>query len=463
MDKSEIRETIIGDPSNKIAGMQDDWWTGIAPDIWESHGSYLRDISGTKYLDMGGFFSTAPIRFDHPRLRDKSFVESIGKAAIYRPSIADFWTIEMAEFVNTFREIATPPYMHHLFFIDGGSLAVENALKAAFDWKVRLNLKKGKLKSDPQEALQPLGTKVLHFERAFHGRSGYTLSVTHTHDPNKYKYFPKFDWFRLNPPVLRFDVSGQISNEEEVKKQSEDAVSSIQKILTESADDIAAILIEPIQCEGGDRHIPVEFFIQLRRLADEHDIILIYDEVQTGFGTTGKMWGHEHFDDTARPDIISFAKKSQVGGIIANYEKFSMTEVNVFGNSDACKSRINSTWGGNPVDMIRCTQFMKIIQEDNLIENARKVGDYMLESVQELCREFDTLIENPRGKGVLLGFDAKNPQKQSEIWSAFRDEQLLCLTCGSQTLRFRPHLDLTIEEVDDGMIKMKQALRKLTG
>ena len=353
--------------------------------------------------------------------------------------------------------------MHHFFFIDGGSLAVENALKAAFDWKVRLNLKKGKINSDPQEELRPLGTKVLHFDRAFHGRSGYTLSLTHTHDPNKYKYFPKFDWFRLSPPVLRFDVSGQISNEEEVKQQPENAVTNIQKILTESADDIAAILIEPIQCEGGDRYIPVEFFIQLRQLADEHDIILIYDEVQTGFGTTGKMWGHEHFGDNARPDIISFAKKSQIGGIMANYEKFSKTEVNVFGNSDACKSRINSTWGGNPVDMIRCTQFMKIIQEDNLIENARKIGDYMLESVQELCREFNTLIENPRGKGVLLGFDAKNPQKQSEIWSAFRDEQLLCLTCGSQTLRFRPHLDLTIEEVDDGMIKMKQALRKLTG
>lgn len=461
MDKSGIRNAIIGDPSNRVAGIQDDWWTGIAPNIWESNGSYLRDISGTLYLDMCGFFSTAPIRFDHPRLRDQSFVSLIGKAAIYRPSIADFWTVELAEFVNTFREVATPSYMHHYFFIEGGSLAVENALKAAFDWKVRLNIKKGKIKGDPQEELQPLGTKVLHFDHAFHGRSGYTLSLTHTQDPNKYKYFPKFDWFRVEPPVMKFDSSGRISNEADVKKHQEKALDNIKMILKENGDNIAAILIEPVQCEGGDRHIPIEFFIHLRQMADAHDVILIYDEVQTGFGTTGKMWAHEHFGNEARPDIICFSKKSQTGGIMANFDRFSILDVNVFGNSDLCKSRLNSTWGGNPVDMIRCSQFLKIIREENLTENAERVGDYMLESIQELCREFDTLIENPRGRGLLLGFDAKEPDMQGKIWAGFGDEQLLCLICGSQTVRFRPHLDLTKAKVDDAISKMNKALKKL--
>jgi len=461
MDNATIRQKIIGNPKEGIAGLQDDWWTAIAPDIWNSRGSYLKDLNGNLYLDMCGFFSTAPVRFDHPRLRDNSFIEKMGRIALYRPSIADFWTEELAEFVDIFRKLATPPYMHHYFFIDGGSLAVENALKAAFDWKVRVNMKKGKIQKDPQEELLPLGTKVIHFERAFHGRSGYTLSLTHTVDPRKYKYFPKFDWFRIDPPVLYFNNDGNVANQEDVEKQQALAIDKIKDLLKDHADDIAAIVIEPIQCEGGDRHIPVTFFAQLRTLADENDIILIYDEVQTGFGTTGKMWAHEYFGDDARPDIVAFSKKTQTGGIMANHDRFFKIDENVFGNAGPCKSRLNSTWGGNPVDMVRCAQFLKIIDENNLIENAQKMGAYFIQGLRDLCKKFKDIIENPRGRGLLLGFDAVKPDMKFQLWTAFRDQQLLCLTCGARTLRFRPHLDLTEEEVDDALDKMNRALTKI--
>ncbi|MBD3290541.1 aminotransferase class III-fold pyridoxal phosphate-dependent enzyme, partial [candidate division KSB1 bacterium] len=303
MTKDQIRATIVGSPADGIAGMQSDWWTSIAPDLWNSHDSYLRDVSGEEYLDFSGFFSTSVVKFDHPKIRDKNFLKHLARVAMYRPSLADFWTEELADFVDTFRRVAVPDYMHHLFFIDGGSLAVENAMKAAFDWKVRLNMKKGLITSDPVEEKQPLGTKILMFERAFHGRSGYTLSMTHTIDSRKYKYYPKFHWFRVEPPILFFDNNGNISNHEEVSKQQQQAIDEIKSILRQHADDIAAFVIEPIQCEGGDRHLPEGFFTELRSLTEENDILLIYDEVQTGCGTTGEMWGHQHFGTDARPDL----------------------------------------------------------------------------------------------------------------------------------------------------------------
>ena len=461
MDKSKIKSIITGQPEQGVPGLQNDWWTFIAPDIWNSHGSFIHDTSGTDYLDMCGFLSTAPVRFDHPRLRDDSLILHFGRIAMYRPSLSDFWTEEMAEFVQTFRTHATPPYMHHYFFIDGGALAVENALKAAFDWKVRLNIQKGLISHDPQEELTPLGTKVLYFENGFHGRSGYTLSLTHTHDPNKYKYYPKFEWYKIDPPVLRFDFTGEIQNRDEVLRKEKEALAGVRKILESKSDDIAAIIVEPVQCEGGDRHIPESFFVSLRKLADTFDVILIYDEVQTGFGTTSKMWAHEHFGKEAVPDVIVFSKKSQVGGIMANFERFSKVKDNVFGKGAPSKSRINSTWGGNLVDMMRCTFFLQIINEEKLLDNAARAGEILLEGLRHLCRRHADHIENPRGRGCLLAIDARTPELKTNLWKKFYDEHFLCLTCGSRTLRFRPHLDVTESEIGLALETMERVLKKL--
>jgi len=332
MNKSTIKKTITGSPQKHVAGLQDDWWTEISPDLWNSHGSYLRDIAGEEYLDMCCFFSSSPIRYDHPRMHDSVFMEKISRVALYRASLGDFWIEEMAEFIQVFRDIATPSYMHHFFFIDGGALAVENAMKAAFDWKVRLNMKNGTVKTDPQEDLQPLGTKIIYFESSFHGRSGYTMSMTHTNDPRKYMYFPKFDWFKAEAPAYQFNNEGQIANESEVMQKQKESLDNIRTILQNHGDEVAAIVIEPIQCEGGDRHIPTDFFTGLRQLADQFNVLLIFDEVQTGFGSTGLMWGHEHFSKDALPDLLTFSKKSQVGGVMANYDKFSIIKENVFGN-----------------------------------------------------------------------------------------------------------------------------------
>lgn len=228
-------------------------------DFERSHGCYFYDsLSDREFLDFYTFFASLPIGFNHPGMLDPDFVEAIKRTGLCKPANSDVLSAELAEFVDTFHRIAAPGGFDHLFFISGGALAVENALKAAFDWKVRKNLQRG---------IKDRGTQIVHFKRAFHGRSGYTLSLTNTFDPNKTKYFPTFQWPRITCPVVRFPLIE--SNLKEAIQLEIQAVDEIKQAFLDHPDDIAAIIIEPIQGEGGDNHFRPEFFRALRELADE--------------------------------------------------------------------------------------------------------------------------------------------------------------------------------------------------
>ena len=330
----------------------------IVLDLSKSRGRRLRDaITGRDYLDMFSCFATMPLGLNHPKMHEPEFLAKLQRAALANPSNSDVYTVEMAEFVDAWGRLAKPDYLPHVFWVAGGSLGVENALKAAFDWKVRKNFRKG--------YTEEKGQQVLHFRDSFHGRSGYTLSLTNTADPRKYQYFPKFDWPRVDPPYLRFPVTP--AELERVQAAEAVTVVQIKQAFAERKDDIACILIEPIQAEGGDHHFRPEFLRRLRDLAHENDALLIFDEVQTGFGLTGKMWMHQH--DDIRPDLLAFGKKTQVCGMMGG-GRLDEEPDNVFN----IKSRINSTWGGNLVDMVRCERFLEIIDEDRLVDNAATVG-----------------------------------------------------------------------------------------
>ena len=335
----------------------------VVVDLDRSHGSWLVDaVTGKSYLDLFMFFASAPIGFNHPRMLDANVMARLARASLMKPSNSDFYTVEMAEFVATFEQLAMPAALPHLFLISGGTLGVENALKAAFDWKVRKNFTRG--------YRTERGTKVMHFEQAFHGRSGYTLSLTNTTDGRKTKFFPKFDWPRVVNPKITFPLAGK--NLEAVIQLEKLAVAQMEHAFQENKDDIAAIIIEPIQGEGGDNHFRPEFFAELRRLANENEALLVFDEVQTGVGLTGRMWAYENFGVT--PDILCFGKKMQICGMLAS-KRIDEVPDNVFVES----SRINSTWGGSLVDMVRATEYLKIIHEEKLVEGAAKLGQKMLD------------------------------------------------------------------------------------
>lgn len=401
-------------------------------DLKKSYGLKIVDEkTGDEYLDFFTFFASSPLGLNHPKLNTPEFREELSIAAINKPSNSDIYTVEMAKFVDTFSRIAKPDHFKHLFFIDGGSLAVENGLKVAFDWKVRKNFEKG--------FKEEKGHQVIHFKEAFHGRSGYTLSLTNT-DPNKIIYFPKFNWPRITNPKIKFPLEDNLN---EVVRLEEKAINEIYDAIKSNPNDIAVIIIEPIQCEGGDNFFRKEFFMKLREIADDNEILLMFDEVQTGIGMTGKMWAYQHY---VEPDIIAFGKKTQICGIMVS-DRIDDVAENVFRKS----SRINSTWGGNLVDMVRSRKNLEIIEEENLVENSHFVGKYLLEKLFELQIEFPNLVSQARGLGLLCAFDLPSTELRKKFLDELYKYKMIMLGCGVKTVRFRTPLIVTKEEIDKGI------------
>ncbi len=401
----------------------------IIVDLEKSTGSWLVDKrNGDRYLDCFSMFASMALGFNHDKLL--ALKDKFGSLAIQKPANSDAYSEPMAEFMQSFAKYAMPSYLPHAFFIEGGALAVENALKAAFDWKIKKNFLKG--------STSEIGTKIIHFKQAFHGRSGYTLSLTNTADPRKTAYFPKFSWPRINNPKITFPLTAQ--RLEQLIKNEQETISELKNQIRINGDDIAGLIIEPIQGEGGDNHFRDEFFVELRTLCDEHEILFIVDEVQTGIGLTGKFWAHEHTGIT--PDLLSFGKKSQVCGVLGSSRLDEIND-NVFTEP----SRINSTFGGNLIDMVRCSAILKIMAEEDLVENARLRGNELLDGLKGLGVNFPHIISNIRGRGLMCAFDLKDSQQRAEILGKFLEEKVLLVGCGQKSVRFRPHLVITSEEI----------------
>ena len=397
-------------------------------DMEKSHGSWLVDErDGSEYLDMFSMFASGAVGYNHPDILAGK--DRLTAAALYKPTLSDIYNVQYAEFVEKFSNTAIPEYLPHAFFIEGGALGVENALKVAFDWKVRKNMEKGKGEK---------GGKIIHFKQAFHGRTGYTLSLTNTSDPRKTMYFPKFDWPRIDIPKLSFPITDIVL--QEVEKNERIAIDQIKTALANNKDDVAALIIEPIQGEGGDNHFRDEFFVALRQLCDENEMLFIMDEVQTGIGITGKWWAHQHF--SVKPDIISFGKKTQVCGLLAG-PRVEEVENNVFSES----SRINSTFGGNLADMVRFHIILEIMEKENLPENAKNMGDFLLGELGNLAEEFPAYVTNPRGLGLFAAFDLPSQTERDKVIGGLMKNKLLMLPSGDNAIRFRPHLNVTKEDL----------------
>ena len=418
----------------------------IVMDLRKSHGSWVFDSRrGRSVLDFFTNFASIPIGYNHPRLDTPEFREKLAEVAMNKPANSDIYTTYMAEFVETFARVAIPPtHSRHLFFVEGGALAIENTLKTAFDWKVRKNFKKGH-KTEK-------GSQIMHLREAFHGRSGYTLSLTNTADPRKTQYFPKFDWPRIDNPKLHFPLTKEALADAAAREAA--ALDQAKKVLAERKDDIAAFIMEPIQGEGGDNHFRPEFFRAVRQLCDENDMLLIFDEVQSGVGITGKMWSFQHYG--VEPDLFAFGKKTQVCGFAANDRIFDIEE-NVF----TIPSRINSTWGGNLTDMVRSQRYFEVIEEERLVENAAKVGAYFISELERFQSEFPKLVSNVRGRGLMAAFDLPSTEIRNKALEAFMAKDVMVLASGHQSARFRPPLNLTMDEAGEGIRRMEKALKEL--
>ena len=406
----------------------------IVADLSRSQGSHLYDIQTNQFfLDFMAFYATSPIGYNHPRMVTREVVEEMGRSSLHKPSNSDLYTPEMCSFVETFTRVALPDSMRHLFFVEGGAPAVENALKVAFDWKTKKNQSRGNWE---QQSL-----KVIHFREAFHGRLGYTLSLTNTFDRCKTRHFPKFDWPRIDNPKCFFPMEGE--NVERVIKSEERALQQIKQVLETIPDQVACLILEPIQGEGGDNHFRREFHQLLRTICDDFELLFIYDEVQTGLGGTGRMWAMEHYTE---PDLLVFGKKSQVCGIMANGRIDDVPE-NVF----KVPGRINSTWGGNLIDMVRCRIYLEIYEKEGLLERAREMGGVLLQGLQQLQHDVPNLFSNSRGEGPFCAIDLPDTYQRDQFLKRLFKNRLLILPSGVRSIRFRPALDMPEEDVLEGI------------
>lgn len=411
-------------------------------DLQRSRGAYLVDArTGRGYLDMFTFFASSALGMNHPALADDELTRAeLAAAAINKPSNSDVYSVPMARFVETFVRVLGDPAMPHLFFVDGGALAVENALKVAFDWKSRRN-----------EALgldAALGTKVLHLRGAFHGRSGYTMSLTNT-DPNKVARFPKFDWPRIDAPFIRAGM-----DDEAMAAAEAESLRQARAEFEAAPHDIACFIAEPIQGEGGDRHFRPQFFAEMRALCDEFDALLIVDEVQTGCGMTGTPWAYQQLG--IEPDVVAFGKKVQVCGVMAGRRTDEVAD-NVF----AVSSRINSTWGGNLVDMVRARRILEVIEADGLFDAAAERGHYLKDRLAELAAEFPGLVHDVRGRGLMCAFSMPSEAQRDWLVARLWDRGVIMLGCGPDSVRFRPALTVSLAELDTAVASVRAALRSM--
>ena len=414
-------------------------------DLRRSRGSRLVDArTGRRYLDFYTFFASAPLGLNPAGIvDDPSFLAELAAVAANKPANPDVYTTAYAEFVTTFVRVLGDPGLPHLFFVEGGALAVENALKVAFDWKSRLNEAAGR---DPA-----LGSQIMHFTHAFHGRSGYTLSLTNT-EPAKTARFPTFDWPRIDVPAVVHPVAEHLAEVEAAERRT---LAQARAAFEAHPHDIAAFIAEPIQGEGGDNHIRAEFFIEMIELVHSYDALFILDEVQTGGGTTGTPWAYQQLGIT--PDVVAFSKKVQVGGVMAGGRVDEVSD-NVF----AVSGRINSTWGGGLVDMVRSRRILEICESEGLIEAAQHKGRQFLAGLHALAEQSDGALTNVRGRGLMVAVDLPSPELRSAVLADLREsEHLLALGCGHSALRFRPALSVSEDEIAEALAAVGRSVARV--
>jgi L-lysine 6-transaminase len=394
-------------------------------DFQNSQGSYLVDKdSGEKYLDYFGQYATLAIGYNHPIFKSKNYLHEIQRVAHQKITNCEILSDESAEFDEKFREFTSKGLFSHYHYTCTGALAIEAAIKTAIDYKG----------SEYQ--------RVISFKCSFHGINGYGGMYTDRFEPvnQRLNGFPRSQWEPLDNPVIEYEDGVAVNDEGRVKK----VLSRLEKILVGDVK-VCAILIEPIQCTFGDRYFPNSFFIGVRQLATQYDIPLIFDEIQIGFGGTGKLWYYEHLP--IEPDILVFGKKAQLSGI-AVQENFST----IFNKA----IRLEVTWDADIIDMIRCKYIMQVYADSYVFNNVIGMADRLKAGILNIPG-----IINVRNCGLIFGFDFEKSTQRDKFFEILTDNNMLCNPTRDKTIRLRPNLLVTSDEVDHALSIMNTAANKL--
>ncbi len=379
---------------------------GINVDFEKSHGLYLYDKNAHReLLDFFGMYASLPLGYNHPIFKTPEFVDEYLRASSLKINNCEFVSDETLEFDRMFTEYAGVGIFKNIHYSCTGALAVEAAIKTCIQYK---------------GFHEP---KILSFHNSFHGINSYGGFIT--------SRFPGVDK-RLNgfPENFSMKIAPDLQKVEESLRNN----------------DITCLLVEPIQCSAGDIHYDKMFFKELRRLCDKYDVPLVFDEIQIGFGGTGKLWFFQHIDVT--PDIVIFGKKTQLSGIMVK-DEFSQ----IFSRESSV--RLEVTWDGDISDMIRCKYVIKAYNEYDILSNVNTMSNLLSSKLSEMPE-----ILNLRNCGLIFGFDLKNSEFRDIMIGELYDNGLICNKTGSNSIRLRPSLNLTERNIEQAVAIFEKSFAK---
>ena len=421
-----------------------------------SAGCSLVDVDGNVFLDLFSSFALGALGYNHPDMMATASSPAFARAAANPTSTPFLTTSTWLDFMTALQERYAPPGMARVFCVDGGGEGVESAMKLAIMTHAeRRRAARGEprdpleLSAETQDAiLHNLGSDavVIGFEGAFHGRGFGALSVTHSKVTHKAD-IPAFDW-----PTAPFPANRWPLEEHAVENAAREAaaLAEIARIFDRYAGRVAAVIVEPVQSEGGDRHASADFFVKLQAMAKSAGAALIFDEVQTGTGVSGTLWCHEQFDLPSPADLVTFGKKMQLGGCFCSAEH----AVTQFG-------RMYQTRNGDRARAMLALTTLQVIERDGLLENVRKTGAIFLDGLEDLARRFPGLITEPRGKGFLLAFDLPTPAVRDTFLKAALRRGVFASYTGSRSVRMRPHLITTPADAEEALRAFDAAAQEI--
>lgn len=399
----------------------------FAVDLARSQGMYLMTVDGVPLFDWAGYYGAKLIAHNHPRLREPAYLERLLVAANNKTANPDFLTPECLAYYRALHALA-PRAMRgpslEVYVVNSGAEAVENMMKYLLNQHHQRLLEEGKL---------PSARRFVYFEQAFHGRTVFALNITRvSHDPTMTKDFQGLMPGNVQIPFPALE-SGRPASENVARVER--SLSTLENVLRQHGDEIVAVIVEPLQGAGGHRVAPTDFFPKLSALCHRHGAQLGFDEVQTAGGTTGTFFTIDAFDLPHPPQAVAAGKKLGNGVV---YMHRAMKDRGV----------LDSTWGGTLADMVRFVQELKIVHEERLIEQVPEKAAHLVETLEGLVRRFPEWISNVRGYGLYQGFSLRTPAvKRRLIALALEQERLLLLGAGTDTIRLRPHLNVTSEDV----------------
>lgn len=420
-----------------------------------SEGNYLVDSEGRKILDAFMQISSIPLGYNNQELMHEISQDSVLKMIVSRSSVGMFPPAKLPELLELPLSIK-PQGMHHIQTLMCGACTVENAFKCAFGYAADKSRNGGRpteieLKSC-MDGILPGSTNrvILGFRGSFHGRTFGSLSVTNSKAGIKVD-FPAFDWPHAPFPELKYpldDPANIRENQAEENRCLEEIEEIFHSYNNVKKRPVAALIIEPIQGEGGDRIASDQFYRNLKKICEKYDSVFIVDEVQTGFGATGKWWASDFWG--IESDILCYAKKAQACGFYYN-KKFA----------DNPDTRIFNTWMGEPLKMVMMSKCIEIINRDNLLKNAENVGNMLHNGLLDLEKESFGQASQVRGRGLFQAFDMDSTDNQGRFVKKAFENGLMIGPCGPKGIRFRPSLNFSEEECSKTLDILRKTIKQI--